>query len=388
MIAINCTNCRHRLEMDDAFAGGVCRCQYCGTIQTVPARGGGKGRPTTPGSSSGAAKPLYKKGEGSTAGGISPASSSTRSGTTTTRTTRKSAKPGSGLDELAQIVASSGLSRGSLKKKPPTAPKDSGAAADDGAAEAGGGSRFPVVPVAIGGAVITVAAVAILIYFAMKPDAPTPAPTAGGAGGSPTAVTPGATPGESDPSAGAEQPAVPSVSGPAFADVPLPSGTVVYLVDRSQANEQVLDGVKRLVYKSAKSLGPSRTFQIIFWKRTDEGMTAYPDDKLALASPKEVDAAAKKFEDVVSYGVTELRPTLVKALKLNPQAIIIVSAKGFSLEERNAAIVKSLMKGKSGVRVHAFAVGEADSATLKQIAEQNGGEYRQIQPALLRDLAK
>ena len=36
MISVICTQCRARLEMDDAFAGGVCRCQYCGTIQTVP----------------------------------------------------------------------------------------------------------------------------------------------------------------------------------------------------------------------------------------------------------------------------------------------------------------------------------------------------------------
>ena len=30
MISVICTQCRAQLEMDDAFAGGVCRCQYCG----------------------------------------------------------------------------------------------------------------------------------------------------------------------------------------------------------------------------------------------------------------------------------------------------------------------------------------------------------------------
>lgn len=29
--------------MDDAFAGGVCRCQHCGTIQRVPLRSRAKG---------------------------------------------------------------------------------------------------------------------------------------------------------------------------------------------------------------------------------------------------------------------------------------------------------------------------------------------------------
>ena len=36
MIALTCTSCKKVLEIDDAFAGGVCRCQHCGTIQTVP----------------------------------------------------------------------------------------------------------------------------------------------------------------------------------------------------------------------------------------------------------------------------------------------------------------------------------------------------------------
>src|SRR5262249_35109714 len=156
-------------------------------------------------------------------------------------------------------------------------------------------------------------------------------------------------------------------------------------VDRSQANDEVLDPLKQLVYKSAKSLGPSRTFQIIFWERANEGIVAYPEKKLALASEKEVNAAAKRFEDVVSYGVTALKPTLERALKSKPQVIIIASAKGFSLEESNAAMVKSLLKGKPPVQIHTFALGEGDSATLKLIASQNGGEYRQITPQQLRE---
>ena len=113
MIQLTCANCKASLEVDDAFAGGVCRCQHCGTIQTVPSRGGGKGRPAAPGSSS--AKPLYKK-EGAAA------AATTTGSTSSSRGTRKAAAAGTGLDELAQVVASSGLARGSLKRKPPAAP--------------------------------------------------------------------------------------------------------------------------------------------------------------------------------------------------------------------------------------------------------------------------
>jgi hypothetical protein len=41
---LTCASCRAVLSIDDAFAGGVCRCQHCGAIQTVPSQKGGGGR--------------------------------------------------------------------------------------------------------------------------------------------------------------------------------------------------------------------------------------------------------------------------------------------------------------------------------------------------------
>ncbi|MEM8874598.1 MAG: hypothetical protein AAGD32_10100 [Planctomycetota bacterium] len=38
MIELTCTNCNDRMEIDDAFAGGVVRCRHCGAIQTVPSK--------------------------------------------------------------------------------------------------------------------------------------------------------------------------------------------------------------------------------------------------------------------------------------------------------------------------------------------------------------
>ena len=58
MITLPCTSCEKILEIDDAFAGGVCRCQYCGTIQTVPAK---SKTPTRAGAQAPAAKTLYQK---------------------------------------------------------------------------------------------------------------------------------------------------------------------------------------------------------------------------------------------------------------------------------------------------------------------------------------
>ena len=56
MISLTCTSCKRVLEIDDAFAGGVCRCQHCGTIQTVPSSLKNSANPAGTG-----AKTLYQR---------------------------------------------------------------------------------------------------------------------------------------------------------------------------------------------------------------------------------------------------------------------------------------------------------------------------------------
>src|SRR5262245_4771577 len=92
MISLTCTSCRKLLEMDDAFAGGVCRCKFCGTIQTVPS----KARDRNGARTKVASKAIYAK------------------------TARGEAIPSSGLDQLAQVVASSGLTSDRLRLHAPT----------------------------------------------------------------------------------------------------------------------------------------------------------------------------------------------------------------------------------------------------------------------------
>ena len=95
MISLPCTSCQKVLEIDDAFAGGVCRCQYCGTIQTVP-------------------KDLKQTRAGA------PAAASTGAGGKTLyqKKPRQPGQPGTGLEDLADAVASSsGLARGALRSR-------------------------------------------------------------------------------------------------------------------------------------------------------------------------------------------------------------------------------------------------------------------------------
>jgi hypothetical protein len=51
MIVLKCSKCKEQLEVDDAFAGGVCRCVHCGALSQVPlqpTRLDHKGRPMAP----------------------------------------------------------------------------------------------------------------------------------------------------------------------------------------------------------------------------------------------------------------------------------------------------------------------------------------------------
>src|SRR5439155_14306605 len=93
MIQLICTHCRAMLEMDDGFAGGACRCRHCGTIQTVPS---------------------HLKNKSATA----------KVSRTLYQTKPDPAVPSSGLDQLADVVASSGLSSARLRKsETPAAPQ-------------------------------------------------------------------------------------------------------------------------------------------------------------------------------------------------------------------------------------------------------------------------
>lgn len=374
MISIHCNHCRQLLEMDDAFAGGVCRCQFCGTIQTVPSRLKNKSSSSSSSSSgksakSGSSKALYKKGtSGSSGNGTKPA--------------------GTGLDELAEIVASSGLTRGSLTRP---AASQAGAGADAGRPATKSNMMLPVL---IGAGTLIVILLVVVIYLAMRPGPAEPvakvpgemsaAEKAYGAPGPAPNSPANATPDTPQP---APTPATPAVTGPAFADVPLPVGVIVYVIDCSQANDEVLDTVKAAVYRSARSLGEFRRFQIVFWQRTGEGVIAYPADAPGFATKQEVAAAGKKFEDVVAYGATELKPAFEKAVAANPAAIVITTAKGFQLDASSVAMVQTALAGKT-VKVHTFALGEEESDVLKQISEKTGGTHRRMGYNQLRQFAE
>lgn len=333
MIRIACTNCKTVLSIDDAFAGGVCRCQHCGTIQTVPARAKDT---ANVGGSSGSSKALYRneaKGDGAS---------------------------GTGLDDLANAVASSGLSGSGLSSRRLTRPADGVTVTPD--------KQKNLVPIFIAFCAIFLVLVIIILWLALR--SPQASPTANSSAGTNSQTS-------------SQQAVAPNPAGPNFCGMQLTGSSVIYLLDRGSATREMFGALKEAAYKSAASLGSDRMFQIIFW---DNGgsVAAYPSQSTTYATADNIEAARHALDDVSAYGATDIKPALTPALTHSPDTIVIATGKGWDLDD---AWVKDVLatRGSSPVKIDTVSLGSNNSsAALKDVAAKTGGEYKEVNSTALQ----
>jgi hypothetical protein len=372
MISITCTNCKARLEMDDAFAGGVCRCRFCGTIQTVPDPARRRGAAATAGGAAGgASKAIYHKRPGG--GGADVGISS-----------------GTGLDELAEAVASSGLGNGlgsgGLNRTPASPAIPSAEVLSYHTPRGGGGGAAapsdrsrPLILGVMAGLVLAVV-LGLVTWLFLRRSAPVAvtSPTAGGAVA--PAIGGGTTP------AG---PAGPSFAGVSLAGAP----SVVFVLDASQVNGEVLDTLKAAVYRSLESMGPGVKFQVIFWEHAGaDDNVVYPEGVPAAATPEAVAECKRRLEDVVAFGNTRLDRALKLAAERRPAVIVVATAKGgLNMDEAETIAAAEAALGAANVqtKVHAFALGRGDAnPALRQLAARFGGQYSEVPLAALRRFSR
>jgi hypothetical protein len=346
MITVNCSQCRATLEMDDAFAGGVCRCHYCGTIQTVPAK----------------AKRV-------------PAGA----GATTAQAAARApaAKEASGLDALAQVVASSGLSGAGMRSPAqgqPAAPATPPTV--DYAAQPRQKTLSTPLIAALGVIAVLLAVMAFMLLSQQRPTTvarpvPRPVPLPGGSSVAPDGGDPAPTPSaEGEPDAVAR---APNFCGIDLTGVP----AVVYVLDRGGATADLFDTLKEATYHSAESLKPGQKFQIIFWDNGD-APAAYPAEGLADASAQEVEAARKQFADLVALGRANPESAVRRAAESRPGAIVLVTPKALALEDDLVNKVQAAVRGTS-IKVHTVALrGDDGNPVLKAIADKTRGEFRVV----------
>lgn len=332
MISITCTNCRTVLTIDDAFAGGVCRCQQCGTIQTVPSHLKANARPAAPNQSQPGSKTLYQH--------------------------KPNADMGTGLDDLAGAVASSGLSSGRLRSATATrtAPKRASATAPQ--------KKSPILLIVIIGVVIVAAAAGGIVYMMHNSSSPAP--------GDQAVAPPPPAPTDNPPT---------TPSGPSFCGVPLIEGSVVYVLDRGTATEQFFDPLKGALYRSLDLIGGTSQFAVIL---SDNGSAPvmYPRTGLANATPDQVQKTRSLLDDAIASGSSKLGPAIKDAVARKPSVLIVVTAK-WSLDPADAESL--IQNAQRGIRIHTFILGESTSTdALQQAASRSGGIFRRVSEADLR----
>jgi hypothetical protein len=327
MIQLTCNQCKAHLSVDDAFAGGACRCQFCGTIQTVPAK-----RRVAPAATATSAKTLYQTQP--RADGLS----------------------GTGLDQLASAVAtSSGLSSGRLR------------AADAATRAASNNTRKLSPGVLLAIAVGILVMLGLLLWLMSGNGKSTTAPDASRA--APIAPTEHAT------------------RIPSFCGVAINEHVVVYVIDRGNATAECFDRLKQACFRSVGSLGPDRKFQILFWNNGSDD-AFYPTTIPTFASPANIDAARKALDDVTAHGQSDVTSALTKAIASNPDAIVLATAKGNELDDSFVTHVEKI-RGASHPKIFTFGVGSGDPGTaLKTIATRTGGTFTAVAPAALREASE
>ena len=310
MIHLTCTNCQAELEMDDAFAGGVCRCQYCGTIQTVPGK--------TAAGATASSKALYQK---------AAASSESTAG---------------GLADLDLGSSGSGLSSGGFANapaQPAHAPRTDAPRLQP--AEPPAKRSSPMLAIAIILGILILGGIGATVFVLTRESATT----------STTTTT------------------------PSFAGVTLTGSSVIYLLDNSSSNDTVLDPLKAACYKSLRTLGPDRRFQVMLWENGSNTL-AYPIDGMHNATPSEIDAARRTFADAIAKGTSRLAGPLKSAIAQKPSAIVIATGK-WELSRDDLAALSSV--SESGIRVYTFGLGEApEQSALKLAAAATSGQYKHL----------
>jgi len=368
MIQITCTQCKTVLTIDDAFAGGVCRCRHCGTIQTVPKHlkdqaglndgGGGSGGVATQVATTKAQKTLYRKKNANDGGGSS----------------------GTGLDDLANIV-SSGLTGNRLHKKT----GGSSGSAPDSNGPASGKKEIPpnrktMVIVAVSGAVIGLL-VGVIIFMSTRDKG------ADGVAAAHVDPTPDVKPKkvivESD--SNPQRPVAPSniltfkgVSS--FLGQPIGEKSVAYVIDCGQASrlEGKFDLLRRAVGRSLQTLGEGKRFQVIFWSQEGKIM-AFPKDSTIAATPKAVADCQKFLDNVESGGLTMAGPALEKAFKNKPEAVILVPVKADLDDGFVMGVLKRRTDAKSSAKYYTFSINQPELAgPLKKIAGDSKGVHKEV----------
>jgi hypothetical protein len=177
--------------------------------------------------------------------------------------------------------------------------------------------------------------------------------------------------GESD---GLPTPIAGDPHGTRFDGILYPRGarTVVFLIDKSGSMFDGMDAVRARLKRVVGRLKPFQRFELIFF---NERVQNWKGRLVAGVGPRKREAF--RFVDgIIAEGQTKPQEAVRRGLALRPELMFILSDGEFEAEVVD--LVARLNKAKR-TRIHTYAYQyDSVAVNLKRIAEQNGGQYRNI----------
>jgi hypothetical protein len=170
-----------------------------------------------------------------------------------------------------------------------------------------------------------------------------------------------------------------------FFGMPIASARrIVYVVDRSGSMTDAIDYVKSELKRSIRELGEGKEFHVIFYSSGPP--VEMPTRRLVNATDRNKELAVRFIDSVVAQGQTDPSKALERAFDVKPELIYLLTDGEF--DKAIVGLVKRL-NAAGKVKVHTigflYRMGEKG---LKQIADQNGGQYKFVAEKDLADLMK
>lgn len=378
MIQLQCTQCNTVLSIDDAFAGGVCRCQHCGTIQTVPTKA--QAAQAASGSAQPSPQPLFKR-KGRIESALSPysddleqaadqiPSSGMAAGALTSGVNRRAAADGvpmssqlpmSSIPMSSQLPMSGTTATTAELRQRQAAGQKAHVRAMPGSQPAGSGKRTLLY---VSAGALAAAVVGVGLWLTL------------GRSGNSTSL------GITTAPPSAQDVATLAAPTPSLAGVDLKGDTIGYVIDRSGCSAQVFADMLRACERSIETLGAARRFQLVVLNA--DHVIIYPRSGPQNANTSNRQGLVKAVGDEVYLSASKNTADMVgKLMDGKPDTIVLLSA-----SEETAAFSETVIRvlGDKPPHVFTFYVGAASSNQgLTDLASNTGGEYNTLNLANIK----
>ena len=159
---------------------------------------------------------------------------------------------------------------------------------------------------------------------------------------------------------------------------------IVYVVDRSGSMTDSIDFVKYELKRSIGELGEDTEFHVIFYSSGPP--VEMPTRRLVAATERNTQLAFEFIDGIIPQGETDPSKALERAFACGAELIYLLTDGEF-----DKAIVDLVKRANVGNKVTVHTIGflyKTGEAVLKQIAEQNNGNYKFVSEADLATLTQ